>query len=86
MEAKKYTVCITGELNRSRAYYEREVLKRGWAFSYTLNKKVDVLVNADRRASTKTRKAERYGTDIIDADAFYQMLASAPMAETRLAN
>lgn len=86
MEAKKYTVCITGELNRSRAYYEREVVKRGWEFSYTLNKKVDVLVNADRRISTKTKKAERYGTDVIDAETFYRMLASAPMAETTLIN
>jgi NAD-dependent DNA ligase len=69
------TVVFTGKMTCTRPQMEEHARKAGWTPMPRLTKEVQVLVQADPSSrSTKTKKAEAYGAEIISEDDFWERI------------
>lgn len=68
--------CITGSMSKPKSYYKDLIEKKGWIYSSSLTKDVTFLVCNEDKGSSKTQKAKKYGTEIIDEKKLIGMLGN----------
>ena len=70
---KNRTIAITGELSKSRKFFEEIIVKEGGKISTTITAKTDFLL-AGNKPGSKYKKAEEIGIAIIGEDEFYSLI------------
>jgi len=70
--------CFTGIMEHPRLFYQDLVKKHGGINKSSVTKDLTYLVCNENKGSTKSRKAEKYGTKIITEKEFLSILPSNP--------
>ncbi len=68
--------CITGTLSEARQVIQQRIQAQGGLIHSNLSKQTRYLVCGDKVGASKRKKAEQYGTEILDETALQRMLQS----------